>query len=130
MDFCIKLFSRHSVPAVSLCRAAETIGGCGGRLGDGSFSNVPSRVGFGEGAWARDWELVVRGLGGRVKDQGALVVEAVFLWDPVGGDALFREDRLGIGVVSEDPPTDGGRWRVDGLESIEVEWGIGRRGGC
>ena len=32
----------------------------------------------------------------------------------------------GEGGVGWDPLTDGGPWRVDGLESIEVTWGIGR----
>ena len=31
-------------------------------------------------------------------------------------------------LVRGDPLTDGGPWRVDGLESLEVEWGIGRWG--
>ena len=65
---------------------------------------------------------------GRVKDQSAIIVEADFLWDPVGGDAVFRENRLWIGVVGVDPLTDGGPWGVDRLESIDVEWGIGRWG--
>jgi len=46
----------------------------------------------------------------------------------VGGDDVFRENRLWIGVVGGDPLTDGGPWRVDRLKSIDVEWGIGRWG--
>ena len=44
----------------------------------------------------------------------------------MGGDDVFRENRLWIGVVGGYPLPDGGPWRVDGLESIEVRWRIGR----
>ena len=37
---------------------------------------------------AREWGAL-----GRVEHQGAFVVEADFLWDPVGGDNVFRENR-------------------------------------
>ncbi len=46
----------------------------------------------------------------------------------MGGDAVFRENRLWISVIGGDPLTEGGPWRVDRLESIDVEWGIGRWG--
>ena len=46
----------------------------------------------------------------------------------MGGDAVFRENRLWIGVIGGDPLPDGGPWRVDRLESIDVEWRIGRWG--
>ena len=36
----------------------------------------------------REWGAL-----GRVEHQGAFVVEADFLWDPVGGDDVFRENR-------------------------------------
>ena len=44
----------------------------------------------GSGVWACDPEckISVRG-----KAQRAIVVEADFLWDPVGGDDVFRENR-------------------------------------
>ncbi len=61
----------------------------------------------------RDWGAL-----GRVEHQGAIVVEADFLWNPVGGDDVFRENRLWIGGVGWDSLTDGGPWRVDRLESI------------
>ena len=75
------------------------------------------------GGPCREWGAL-----GRVDHQGAFVVEAHFLWDPVGGDDVFRENREWIGGVGWDPLTDGGPWRVDRLESIDVEWGIGRWG--
>ena len=61
----------------------------------------------------REWGAL-----GRVEHQGAFVVEADFLWDPVGGNDVFRENREWIGGVGWDPLTDGGPWRVDRLESI------------
>ena len=45
---------------------------------------------------------------------------------PLGGDDVFRENRLWTGVVVEYPLAEGGLWRVDRLESIDVKRGIGR----
>ena len=67
---------------------------------------------------------------GRVGDQGAFVVEADFRGYPAGGDDVFRENRLWIGVVGGYPLADGGPGRIDGLESVDVDWGIGWWWGC
>ena len=56
------------------------------------------------------------GASGRVKDQGAIVVEADFLWDPVGGDDVFRARRLWICVVGGDSLAEGWPERFMGLK--------------
>ncbi|MFN0128692.1 MAG: hypothetical protein ACKV19_18635 [Verrucomicrobiales bacterium] len=38
---------------------------------------------------------------GRVERQGAFVIEAIFLWDPVGEDDVFQENRGQADVLGD-----------------------------
>ena len=69
--------------------------------------------------------VVEWGAFGRMEHHSSFVIQGDFLSCPVGGDDRFRQNRLGIRVVGGYTLTDAGPWRVDRLESIDVEWGIG-----